>query len=158
MNLINSVRRLFMDLMVSCIICIRVSWLHLRQKANTYWLISRRLLSVSFVNEGLVDLDLRLSGQCGAVSNDENSYDIYQHQFQCITVCHAGAAFSLSTLHRQRPIHQILCHMETSHVKSFARDNSTTVVSSQQCTNQRVQSNWGNSMPFKSRRLYQELQ
>ena len=72
----------------------------------------------------MVDLDLRLSGQCGAVSNDENSYDIYQHQFQCITVCHAGAAFSLSTLHRQRPIHQILCHMETSHLKSFARDNA----------------------------------
>ena len=72
----------------------------------------------------MVDLDLRLSGQCGAVSNDENSYDIYQHQFQCITVCHAGAAFSLSTLHRQRPIHQILCHMETSHMKSFARDKA----------------------------------
>ena len=69
-------------------------------------------------------MDLRLSGQCGAVSNDENSYDIYQHQFQCITVCHAGAAFSLSTLHRQCPIHQILCHMETSHLKSFARDNA----------------------------------
>ena len=79
---------------------------------------------VSFVNEGLVDLDLRLSGQFGVVLNGENRYDIYQHQFRCITVCHGGAAFTLRALHRQRPIHQILCHMETSHLKSFARDKA----------------------------------
>lgn len=41
---------------------------------------------VAFVNEGLVDLDLQLSG------HDVAQEDIYQHQFQCITVCHAGAA------------------------------------------------------------------
>ena len=58
---------------------------------------------VAFVNEGLVDLDLQLSG------HDVAQEDIYQHQFQCITVCHAGAAFTLSTLHKQRPINQILC-------------------------------------------------
>ena len=58
---------------------------------------------VAFVNEGLVDLDLQLSGR------DVAQEDIYQHQFQCITVCHAGAAFTLSTLHKQRPINQILC-------------------------------------------------
>lgn len=73
---------------------------------------------VSFVNEGLVDLDLRLSG----ISNDH--INVYQHKFQCITVCHAGAVFTLRTLHRQCPIHQIYCHMETSHMKSFARDKS----------------------------------
>ena len=60
---------------------------------------------VAFVNEGLVDLDLQLSGRDYVAQED----DIYQHQFQCITVCHAGAAFTLSTLHKQRPINQILC-------------------------------------------------
>lgn len=73
---------------------------------------------VSFVNEGLVDLDLRLSG----ISNNHN--DVYQHKFQCITVCHAGAVFTLRTLHQQCPIHRIYCHMETSHMKSFARDKA----------------------------------
>jgi len=63
---------------------------------------------------------LQLSGRDYVVQED----DIYQHQFQCITVCHAGAAFTLSTLHKQRPINQILCHMESSHLKSFARDKA----------------------------------
>ena len=74
---------------------------------------------ISFVNEGLVDLDLRLSG----ISND-HIIDVYQHKFQCITVCHAGAVFTLRTLHQKCPIHQIYCHMETSHMKSFARDKA----------------------------------
>lgn len=76
---------------------------------------------VAFVNEGLLDLDLRLSGR-DSIAGD--AIDVYRHQFQCITVCHAGAAFTLRTLHQQRPIHQILCHMETSHLKSFARDKA----------------------------------
>ena len=76
---------------------------------------------VAFVNEGLVDLDLRLSGR-ESIASDK--IDVYCHRFECITVCHAGAAFTLRTLHQQRPIHQILCHMETSHLKSFARDKA----------------------------------
>ncbi|KAL3817515.1 hypothetical protein ACHAXA_003688 [Cyclostephanos tholiformis] len=78
---------------------------------------------VAFVNEGLVDLDLRLSGRGGSIADDD--IDLYRHhQFRCITVCHAGAAFTFREIHRQRPIHQILCHMETSHLKSFARDKA----------------------------------
>lgn len=73
---------------------------------------------IAFVNEGLVDLDLRLS--CGGGIQG----DLYEHKFQCITVCHAGAVFTLRTLHKQRPINQILCHMESSHLKSFARDKA----------------------------------
>ncbi|KAL9180353.1 hypothetical protein ACHAXT_008323 [Thalassiosira profunda] len=75
---------------------------------------------VAFCNEGLVDLDRRLSG-----CNDADAGgDICNYQFRCTTVCHAGAAFTLQTLHRQRPIHQILCHMESGHLKSFARDKA----------------------------------
>ncbi|KAL7471532.1 hypothetical protein ACHAXS_011832 [Conticribra weissflogii] len=91
---------------------------------------------VAFVNEGLVDLDLKLSGEenifCKTVSsggtiNNQNiiqqvSGEIYRHEFKCITVCHAGAAFTFSSIHKQRPIHQILCHMESGHLKSFSRD------------------------------------
>ena len=80
---------------------------------------------ICFVNEGLVELDLSLSGKqkISTITASENN-DIYQHQFQCITVAHAGAAFTLRTLHKQRRIHQILCHMESSHLKSFARDKA----------------------------------
>ena len=78
---------------------------------------------VAFVNEGLVDLDLRLSGLGGSIADSD--IDLHRrHQFRCITVCRAGAAFTLRAIHRQRPIHQILCHMETSHLKSFARDKA----------------------------------
>ena len=98
--------------------------------ANTLLLLCRENTvhgsHIAFLNEGLVDLDLRLSGRRPDTSSADPSAqnDIYQHQFQCITVCHAGAAFTLSTLHKQRPIHQILCHMESSHLKSFARDKA----------------------------------
>mmetsp|Transcript_37535 Transcript_37535/g.79145 ORF Transcript_37535/g.79145 Transcript_37535/m.79145 type:complete len:625 (+) Transcript_37535:258-2132(+) len=74
---------------------------------------------VAFVNEGLVDLDLRLSGSLSETNDECGS-----HQFKCITVCKAGAAFTFRTLHRQRPIHRILAHMESSHLKSFARDKA----------------------------------
>ena len=76
---------------------------------------------IEFVNEGLVDLDLRLSGSSIPTARSKS---IYQHQFQCITVCYAGAAFTLQTIHRQRPIHQILCHLETGNLKSFSRDKA----------------------------------
>ncbi len=76
---------------------------------------------VEFVNEGLVDLDVRLSG--GQPTNEQN-LTIYNHQFQCITICYAGAVFTLRTIHKQRPINQILCHLETGHLKSFARDKA----------------------------------
>lgn len=99
---------------------------------------------VAFVNEGLVDLDLKLSGEentilcrtghgatlpklSGGRINNQNlmqsvSDAIYRHEFKCITVCHAGAAFTFSSIHKKRPIHQILCHMESGHLKSFSRD------------------------------------
>ncbi len=80
---------------------------------------------IAFVNEGLVDLDLRLSSgnNCETTAtNVDKQSDINEHKFQCITVCHAGAAFTLRSIHKQRPINQILCHMESSHLKSFARD------------------------------------
>lgn len=76
---------------------------------------------IEFINEGLVDLDLRLSG---SITPTDGSKSIHQHHFQCITVCYAGAAFILQTIHRQRPIHQILCHLETGNLKSFARDKA----------------------------------
>ena len=81
---------------------------------------------VAFVNEGLVDLDLRLSSGNSepTATNSDIQGDIYEHKFQCITVCHAGAAFTLRSIHKQRPINQILCHMESSHLKSFARDKA----------------------------------
>jgi len=82
---------------------------------------------VAFVNEGLVDLDLRLSSgsnEPAATNNSDTQANIYEHKFQCITVCHAGAAFTLRSIHKQRPINQILCHMESSHLKSFARDKA----------------------------------
>ena len=49
---------------------------------------------------------------------------IYEHKFQCLTVCYGGAAFTLQAIHKQRPIHQILCHLESGHLKSFARDKA----------------------------------
>ncbi|KAK1742513.1 DNA photo-lyase FAD-binding domain-containing protein [Skeletonema marinoi] len=81
---------------------------------------------VAFVNEGLVDLDLRLSSGNSepTATNSDIQGDIYEHKFQCITVCRAGAAFTLRSIHKQRPINQILCHMESSHLKSFARDKA----------------------------------
>lgn len=75
---------------------------------------------VAFVNEGLVDLDKRLSG----CSSTTTTADVYQHLFQCITVCHAGAVFTLSQLHKANPIKNIYCHMESAHLKSFARDKA----------------------------------
>lgn len=72
---------------------------------------------IEFNNEGLVDLDLRLSGKYSTASTS-----IYTHSFQCITVCYSGAAFTLQTIHKQRPINQIICHLETGNGKSFARD------------------------------------
>jgi len=81
---------------------------------------------VAFINEGLVDLDLRLSGRgsLSQTSSDNDCSNVVNHQFQFLTVCHAGAEFTLRTIHRQRPIHQILTHMETGHLKSFARDRA----------------------------------
>lgn len=74
---------------------------------------------IEFINEGLVDLDLRLSG-----TDPTPSHSIHEHNFQCITVCYAGAVFVFRSIHKQRPIHQILCHLETGHLKSFARDKA----------------------------------
>lgn len=82
---------------------------------------------INFVNEGLVDLDLHLSSGSNeptATNIGTQGNNIYEHKFQCITVCHAGAAFTLRSIHKQRPINQILCHMESSHLKSFARDKA----------------------------------
>ncbi|KAL7438771.1 hypothetical protein ACHAXM_006373 [Skeletonema potamos] len=83
---------------------------------------------IAFINEGLVDLDLRLSSgnhePAATTASDTQGRNIYEHKFQCITVCHAGAAFTLRSIHKQRPINQILCHMESSHLKSFARDKA----------------------------------
>ncbi|KAL7518472.1 hypothetical protein ACHAWX_003294, partial [Stephanocyclus meneghinianus] len=76
---------------------------------------------IEFINEGLVDLDKRLYGNN---SPSIGCKSIYQYSFQCITVCYAGTAFTLQSIHKQRPIHQILCHLETGHLKSFARDNA----------------------------------
>lgn len=76
---------------------------------------------VAFVNEGLVDLDKRLSGCSSSTTTTD---DIYQHQLQCITVCNAGAVFTLSQLHKQCPIKNVYCHMESAHLKSFARDKA----------------------------------
>ena len=75
---------------------------------------------VAFINEGLVDLDKRLTRPTTATT----TVDIYKHHFQCITVCHAGALFTLSQLHKQHPIKNIYCHMESAHLKSFARDKA----------------------------------
>ncbi len=77
---------------------------------------------IAFVNEGLVDLDLRLS--CANNDSEPTEGDNYAHKFQNITVCHAGSAFTLRSIHKRRPINQILCHMESSHLKSFARDKA----------------------------------
>ena len=66
-----------------------------------------------------MDLDRQLSG--GEITNFKS---IYEHNFQCITVCYAGAVFTLHTIHKQRPIYQILSHLETGHLKSFARDKA----------------------------------
>lgn len=92
---------------------------------------------VAFVNEGLVDLDLRLAGRRPlAEGNDDGDGNgngngdssagsaVYGHRFRCLTVCYAGAAFTLRTLHRQRPIRRILTHLETGHLRSFARDKA----------------------------------
>ena len=74
---------------------------------------------VEFVNEGLVDLDRRLSGD--ASRQDAKTED---HKFQCLTVCHANAAWTFRCLHQRHRINQILCHMETGHLKSFSRDKA----------------------------------
>ena len=76
---------------------------------------------VEFVNEGLVDLDRRLSG---AASRQGATTDVYDHKFQCLTVCHANAAWTFRSLHKQHTINRILCHMETGHLKSFSRDKA----------------------------------
>lgn len=77
---------------------------------------------IAFVNEGLLDLDLRLSGKEASAANATDN--IYEHKFQCITVAHACAAVTLRSIHKQRPINQIFCHMESGHLKSFARDKA----------------------------------
>mmetsp|Transcript_1618 Transcript_1618/g.2949 ORF Transcript_1618/g.2949 Transcript_1618/m.2949 type:complete len:710 (+) Transcript_1618:202-2331(+) len=81
---------------------------------------------VSFVNEGLIDLDRQLSLQ----SNHANSNTDAKYSFEILTVCHAGIVYTLNSILQQAKtveyggIHRILTHEETGHLKSFARDKA----------------------------------
>lgn len=82
---------------------------------------------ISFINESLVDLDRTLSG---IIRNDnrenhmDDDDDIGNYSFQCITVCHANAVYTMNSIHHKTKINRILSHQETGHYKSFIRDKT----------------------------------
>jgi deoxyribodipyrimidine photo-lyase len=87
---------------------------------------------VSFVNEGLIDLDRRLSFQYDVMLDHKNPKtpkdNRGKYSFEMITVCHAGIVYTLNSILKQAQamecggIHRILTHEETGHLKSYARD------------------------------------
>ena len=81
---------------------------------------------VCFVNEGLIDLDKRLSGNTPSINETHAVGEKYK--FQVITVCHAGIVFTFNSILQQTRhmggINRILTHEETGHLKSFARDKA----------------------------------
>lgn len=79
---------------------------------------------IRFYNEGLKELDNRLSGRkgvgntmSGAAGNGAQSKDLH-----AITACYANAVETLTALHRIRPIGRLLAHEETGHFASYQRD------------------------------------
>ena len=77
---------------------------------------------VEFCSEGLVDLDQKLASgldvKVGSVS------DVCDYEFQVLTVCYAGVVFTLQQILSQIDcgIRRVLTHMETGHLRSYARD------------------------------------
>ena len=70
---------------------------------------------VNFANEGLIDLEHRLTQ---IMKNHESN----ENEKQCITIAMGEATNILSRIHTIRPIHQLLAHQETGHWVSFQRD------------------------------------
>mmetsp|Transcript_22892 Transcript_22892/g.52440 ORF Transcript_22892/g.52440 Transcript_22892/m.52440 type:complete len:662 (-) Transcript_22892:44-2029(-) len=77
---------------------------------------------VSFINEGLVDLDLQLTHSENAPTEPPTASEVARHTFRSLTVCRAGAVFTLETLRKRRGLRRILCHEETGHLRSYRRD------------------------------------
>jgi deoxyribodipyrimidine photo-lyase len=98
------------------------------------------------VNEGLLDLDRKLSGsdpeeikgqqgreqptthnmEKGSSSSSSSltptNVEQQPYTYQALTVSHSGAVYTLNEIRRQCKIHRILAHEETGHLKSYARD------------------------------------
>jgi deoxyribodipyrimidine photo-lyase len=74
---------------------------------------------VLFANEGLVDLDTKLSN-LRRLSSGQNA--AASKSFGSLTVCHCEAIQALQAIHGQKKIARLLAHMETGHMRSYARD------------------------------------
>lgn len=70
---------------------------------------------IAFVNEGLLDLDRRIS----KILKRETSQ---QNRFEVLTVCHCEAVEALEAIHTAEPIARLLGHQETGHFASYQRD------------------------------------
>ncbi|CAM9128338.1 unnamed protein product, partial [Heterosigma akashiwo] len=106
---------------------------------------------IHFVNEGLIEMDLKLAEYCGIFSDDHptptqaappqrdddggkedgslggcvtqpSDSDYSGARFRALTVAYGEATAVLAALHRQRPVRRLLAHMETGHLASYARD------------------------------------
>ena len=67
---------------------------------------------IQFYNEGLKELDNKLSGRT----------EVGSSTLHAITACYANAVETLTALHRIRPIGRLLAHEETGHFASYQRD------------------------------------
>lgn len=75
-----------------------------------------------FIQEGLVDLDQRLSGITAADQESNAAGSRNAECFQNITVCHATMLSTLEAIHAKHGIGRVLAHEETGHWQSFMRD------------------------------------
>ena len=88
---------------------------------------------IKFYNEGLIELDGKLSGFAPVTSrNMENGSDdndgVHKestkaiNELHAITVCYANCVATLMGLHQIHPIGRLLAHEETGHFASYQRD------------------------------------
>lgn len=74
---------------------------------------------IHLINEGLIELDSKLSGRA---SNESGESVNAQKQLHAITVCYANCVETLMAIHRIHPIGRILAHEETGNYASYQRD------------------------------------
>lgn len=74
---------------------------------------------INFANEGLIDLENRISQICRQGQEKAGKALVNQ---QCLTIASGEATEVLSSIHAIRPINELLAHQETGHWISFQRD------------------------------------
>ena len=81
---------------------------------------------IHFYNEGLIELDRKLSG--GGIPSikdgdfQANSHNATDHELGAVTACYANPVDTLTSIHQKYPIGRLLAHEETGHYASYVRD------------------------------------